>query len=196
MSFKLEHPGAKVVATRDGGDFGEIDLRIVFELKARPTESHDLTAGCEMRMAGIPFKRRNGGRIGPDTEFHSSHPGKWAEVEQLGIDQAEQKASIVAPAEKRVVHLQRGIAGREIDRDGLIVPEDLAVAELEMVDGKGEELFDRGLAGGRSTFLPQGKIGGAVGMENHVDDGLFQDHFLKTKFGAEKKIELQAGDDA
>src|SRR5271170_779251 len=136
-----------------------------------------------MRVAGVPFERRNDGRIGSKAELHRSHPRKGAEVEQLGIDQAEQKAAIVAAAEKRIFHLQRRVAGGEINRDRLIVPEDLAVAEFEMVDGKGEELFDRSLAGS-STGLSPRKIAGAIRVESHVNDGLFEDHFLKRQFGA------------
>jgi len=48
---------------------------------------------------------------------------------------------------KGIVHLERTIASGEINGDGLIVPEDLAMADFEVIDGKSKKSLDDSLAG-------------------------------------------------
>ena len=70
--------------------------------------------------------------------------------------------------EKGIIHLERNVAGGEIERDDLVVPKDATMAKFEAIDGKGEELLDSSRAPIALTFALR-KIGGAVGIESDVD---------------------------
>ncbi len=98
--------------------------------------------------------------------------------------------SIVAAVKKVIVHPERRVASGEIHGDGLIVPEDLAVAEFEAIDGECKKPLDGGLAASNSS-LRQGKISGAVGIESNVDHGLLEDDFVKAELGTEKRNDFQ-----
>ena len=71
----------------------------------------------------------------------------------------------------------------------------LAMAKLEMIDGKSKELLDGSLAA-NGAGASRRKIGGAVGIESHVNDGLLEDDFVEGKLGTKKRDDLQASDDA
>src|SRR5258708_29741088 len=148
-----------------------------------------------MRVAGVPFDGRNRSGVGLQTEFDRRHPRERAGVHELGVNKAEKKPAIVAAVKKRVIHLERSVADRKIKRDSLVVPEKLAAAKFETVDGKRKKLFDWSLAANGAGFSWR-KVGGAVRIESHVDDWLLKDDFAEGEFGTQKKIELQAGNDA
>src|ERR1022692_3992421 len=143
-----------------------------------PRDQRHFYGGGKIGVAGIPFERSDVGRVGTEAKIRRTHPGEGAVVQQLGIDQAEQEASVVARVEIGIIHLEPGIAGGEIKRDGLVVPKEATVAEFEAIDGKREELFDRSLAGDGSRS-PR-KICGAVGIESEMDDGLIENEFLES----------------
>ena len=66
MSLKFEDTGAKIAAAGDGCGFGEVELGIVGSLEMRTAEVCNLTAGRDMRVAGVPLERRNDSRVGSD----------------------------------------------------------------------------------------------------------------------------------
>src|ERR1700683_3371004 len=148
-----------------------------------------------MRVAGSPFKRGNGGRTGCEAELGGRPPGEGAANPPVGIGPAEQKPSIVLGVEKGIVHGERNVARSEIERNGLVVPEELAALHFEAIDGKSEELLDS-VRAGKGAGLALRKVGGAVGIESNVDNGLLEDNFVKAELGTEKRADLQAGDDA
>ncbi len=79
--------------------------------------------------------------------------------------------------------MEPGVASGEIERDGLVVPNEVSVAEFEAIDGQREELLDCSRAGdGGRSF---GKICGAIGIKREVNDRLIEDEFLKGQFGPE-----------
>jgi len=125
-------------------------------------------------------KAGNSGKWGPHRGWHR-------------YVKSEQQAAVVARVQKGIIHLQPGIADGEIERDGLVIPENAAVAEFEAIYGKSEELLDRSL--NRKSARPLGKVGGTVGIENDVDHGLVEDNFVKCEFGTEKRADLQACSD-
>jgi len=148
-----------------------------------------------MRVAGIPSERSNGGRVGCEAEFSRGHPGEGAAILQLGFYLAEQESPIVLLMEKGIVHVERNVAGGEIERKSLVVPKHPATSQFEAIDGKREELLDNILACKSAGPAPR-KIGGAVGIKSDVDDGLLEDDLVKSEFGTEKRTDFQAGDDA
>src|SRR5216684_1480136 len=170
---------------------GERDLIVL----PREIPKGQKAVGCEVRVAGVPFDRRNRSGVGLQTEFNRRHPCERAGVHEFGINEAEKKAAIVASVKKRVIHLERSVADRKIKRDSLVVPEKLAAAKLETVDGKRKKLFDWSLAANCAGFSRR-KVGGSVRIESHVDDWLLENDFPEGEFGTQKKIKLQAGNDA
>jgi hypothetical protein len=96
---------------------------------------------------------------------------------------------------KGIVHLERTIASGEIHGDGLIVPEDLPVAEFEAIDGKSKQLLDGSFAG-NDRDLSLGRIRRAIRIESDVDDGSIEDDLVEAELGAEKRGDLQASHDA
>jgi hypothetical protein len=159
---------------------------VVRSLQVRTAEVRDLAAGGEIGAPGIPFERREGSRIGCEGEIRRTHPREGPAVQQLRIDQAEQKTPIVALVKIGVIHLQRSVASREIERDGLVVPEDSSLAKFEVSDGEREELFDRSLSG--KCARPFRKVAGAIGIKNDVDDGMIEDQFMKGEFGRRREV--------
>jgi hypothetical protein len=102
---------------------------------------------------------------------------------------------IITAPEEGIVHLEGSVASGKVNRDGLVVPEELAVPKLEMIDRKSEELLDGGLAFDGADFSGR-EIGGAIGIESYVDHGLVEDDFVESEFGTEERTDLQASDDA
>jgi hypothetical protein len=96
---------------------------------------------------------------------------------------------------KGIVHLERTIASGEINGDGLIVPEDLAMADFEAIDGKSKKSLDGSLAG-NDPGLSLGIISRAIRIESDVDDGAIEDDLVEAELGAEKRGDLQASHDA
>src|ERR1022692_3141790 len=148
-----------------------------------------------MRVAGVPLERGNSRGIGSEAEFHGAHPCEGAAVQQLGVDQAEEKASVVAAPKEGIIHLERCIASGEIDGDGLVVPEDLAVAEFEAINGKSKKLLDGSFASCNSGLAPW-KISSASGIKSDVNYGLLEDEFVKTELGTHQRDYLQTRHDA
>ena len=194
VSLEFSYAAAQIAAAGDRSGFGEVELGVVGGLEMGMAEVGDLAAGGEMRMAGIPLKRGKDGGVGSETEFRGSHPGKGAAIEEFGIDQAELELAVIPAPEEGIVHLKGSVASSEVKWDGLVVPEDLAVAKFEMIDGKSEELLDGGLAFD-GVDSSRREIGGAIGIESYVDHGLVEDDFVESKFGTEKRADLQASDD-
>src|SRR5208283_2417425 len=125
-------------------------------------------------------------------EIRRTHPGEGAAVRQLRIDQSEQQTPIVALVEIGICHLKRSVTYREIERNGLIVPQDLSLPKFEVSDGEREELFDRSSRGKRARALR--KVAGAIGIESNVDHGVVENELMKAKFGTKKRRDLQAAD--
>src|ERR1022692_1398816 len=194
VSLELDNTAAKIVAAGDGGGFREVELCIVGSLQMRMAEVCDLPAGREMRVPGVPLERRNRGRVRAQAELDVGHPCERTAVQQFGVDQAKQQASIVLAAKEGIVHLERSVAGREINRDGLVVPEDLAVADFEMTDGKSKEPLYGSLPG-NGAGCSRWKICRAAGIKSYVDHRLLQDDFVEAEFGTKKRADLHAGDD-
>ena len=69
------------------------------------------------------------------------------------------------------------------------------MAKFEMIDGESKELLDETVAADRRSSS-RWKIGSAVGIEDHVDDGLLEDDFVEAKLGTDKRADLQARDNA
>ena len=49
----------------------------------------DLSVAGEMRVAGIPFERRDHGGVGIESEFRGTGPGEGAVIKEFGIDEAK-----------------------------------------------------------------------------------------------------------
>src|SRR5580700_10542752 len=133
-----------------------------------------------MRAPGIPFKGGDNRGVGSQAEFHGRHPPEGAAVEELGIDQAEQEAAIVAPLQEGIVHLQRSIAGGKIERNDLIIPKEFAVAQFEVIDREVKKLFDRRL-GALGGSLTGWEICGAVRVKHDMNDRLLEDDLVEGK---------------
>src|SRR5271168_4552854 len=103
--------------------------------------------------------------------------------------------SVVSAAQKGIIHLESGIACGEIDGKGLIVPQDLTVAEFETIDGKSKKLLDGGPASTHAR-LSLRKISCAVWIERDVDHGLLEDEFVEPELGTQKRDDFQASYDA
>ena len=88
--------------------------------------------------------------------------------------------TVVSVTKKGIVHLERSIASGEIDGNGLIVPEYLAVAEFEAIDGKGKKSFDDRVTGNAAGSSLR-KIGCAVGIKSDMDHRLLEDNFVESR---------------
>src|SRR5271170_122197 len=155
----------------------------------------DLSVGREMRVFGVPLKRRDGSGVSSKSEIEVGHPSEGTVVRQLGVDHTDMEAAVVTAVEQRIVHLKRSVARCEVKRDGLVVPKDAAMAKFEMIDGEGKESLDESRAGNRGS-ASRWKIGGAVGIESHVDDGLLENDFIEAKLGTDERTQLQTRDNA
>jgi hypothetical protein len=94
-----------------------------------------------------------------------------------------------------IVHLERSVASGELERNDLVVPEDLPAADFEAIDGESEELLDGTPAACAAGFSLR-KVRAAVRIENNMDYRLLKDDFMEGELGTEKRDDLQAGDDA
>src|ERR1700682_3505020 len=93
-----------------------------------------------------------------------------------------------------IIHLQRSIARDEIERDGLIVPENLAVTDFKMVDRERKQLLHWGCAA-RGRWFSWWKIVAAVRIKSYMDDGLIEDNIVKCQLGAKKRADFHVGND-
>src|SRR5437879_10980790 len=98
-----------------------------------------------MRATGVQLQGMNIRERLPQAELRRRHPGERTEVVKLRVHLAEQKLPLIAEAQVRVLHLQRGIAGGKVQRDFLAVPDQLAMAHVQPVNGKSEELLNGSL---------------------------------------------------
>jgi hypothetical protein len=103
-----------------------------------------------MTLTAIQIKTGENSGVGLEGEIDSGHPGKRSAIEQFGVDQAELKVSIVTAVEEGVIHVERGVASSEIDGDYLVVPEDLAMANFEMINRQRKKLLNRSFGARRS----------------------------------------------
>ena len=188
-SLQFEETGAEIAVAGDKGSFGEIELGIVGGLEMGMAEVRDLPAGREMRVSGVPLERGKDGRAGGEAEFGGSHPGKRAAIQELAFDHAEQEAAIVLAVEKGIVHVERNVAGGEVEGNGLIVPIDTTLAEFEAIDGQREEGLDHVLAA-KSAGLALRKVGGAVGIKG---DGRTLRPGLRIGFGGGVLVVVDVG---
>src|SRR5579863_2589755 len=191
VPFEFKDAAAKLAAARNGCYFAEIDLGIIGTLEVRAAEVGNLPVGKKMGVLRIPFERSDHRRVRRQRKIHGGHPGKWAAVQELGIDPAEQQAAIVAAVQVGVVHAKRSITGSEINRNVLIIPEKLAVAKFEMVDGQSKELLNRRLAADGDSFSLR-EVGSAVGVESHVHNGLLEDDLVEGQLGTKQRADLEA----
>src|SRR5882757_8858501 len=62
--LEFEHAGFHTAAAGNGCDFRQVELGIVLSLEMGMAEVCNLPAGGEVGVAGVPFERRNHGRVG------------------------------------------------------------------------------------------------------------------------------------
>ena len=74
--------------------------------------------------------------------------------------------------EEGIIHAQREIASVKIERNGLLIPKQAATADFEIAYGERKELLNGSLAG-KMAGAPR-DIGGAIGIESDVNDGLVE----------------------
>src|SRR5579863_8891168 len=67
--------------------------------------------------------------------------------------------------------------------------------DIEAVDGKGEQLLDRGNLR-RSRHARSRNIAGAVGRKSNVNDGMIQRQFVESQFAAQQREPLDPGHQA
>ena len=173
----------------DRSQFGEIHGAAVIGLDDGLTKVADVAVGVQVRAAGIPLERTDIHVVLAEVEVNGGHPDQGREILVDGFHAAQQKTAFIAAAKEGVTHAGRDVGGIEVERSALVVPEQLAAADLEMADGKCKELFDRRLGGG-PLHLGFGKIGAAVAMNNQVDDRMFHHD------GVEAELGCKQGDDS
>ena len=94
-----------------------------------------------------------------------------------------------------VGHPGRKISRREIERDALVVPDELPVLHVEPADGEREKRvygrFRRSALGAERRL-----VRGAVRINNDVHDGMVEQDAVKAELGAEQGNDFNIGNDA
>src|ERR1700675_1712336 len=96
----------------------------------------------------------------------------------------------ILPPEQGVVQNHRHVASIKIERHFLVFPEKLAALHLDARNRKRDELFHRPLAGGKA-YRRRGDVGGAIGIDDDVGDGMLEDQRMQSDRGAEQRNDFQ-----
>src|SRR5207244_7299022 len=118
-----------------------------------------------------------------------------AEVLKLGVHLAQQQVAFVALVQEGVGHVGGDVIGLEINRDDLVVPEQLAMAHVQPADREGEQALQRVL-GRRALQLGLGLVGSAIGIENNVNDRMIENYGTETKFCSQRGDDFDVRDQA
>jgi hypothetical protein len=89
--------------------------------------------------------------------------------------------------------LQVAVLDGEIKRNIAVIPKQFAFARIKMIDGKREQFFDRSLIKKFRHGVGR-NVGGAIGIEGNVNDGVFDRDFVESKFSSQQRDDFDFGD--
>src|SRR5579864_5018279 len=195
FAVEIEHSALELRLVRDVRDFSEIEAGGVGRVDFRLAEIGDMPAGINAGIPRGPAQRAYLDIIFSQREASGGVPGKRTKVLIFRFDAAEGELAFVAVAQKGIDHGGRDVGGLEVEGDFLVVPEKLAATDFDPADGKREQLLDGSVLRRGTLHFRVRQVGASVGIDNQVDDRMFEDNPLEAEAGFEQRDHLDAGGD-
>jgi hypothetical protein len=131
----VENAVARFRTTHDRSSLTQINRGVVGSLDLRFAEVLNPTAA---RDAGTPrscFQRTYINVVLPKTEFRFRHPGNWTVVFEVSVYFPQPEIPLVTTVQQRVSHIGGEVVSDKIQRNSLVIPQELSATHLEAIDG-------------------------------------------------------------
>ena len=122
--------------THDRRGLSQINRRIVRGLDLRFAEVLDAAAARDARASRSCFQRTYINVVLSQAELRFRHPCNWAVVFEVCIHLAHPEISLVAALQQRVGHIGGEVVSNKVQRNSLVIPQELSATDVETVDGK------------------------------------------------------------
>src|SRR6185437_12398608 len=165
----------------NGSDLGQVKIEIVISVCHQLTEIQVNATGMNLRTSRGRIERLHLKTVPIKSERRSSGPRNWAKSVKPSFRPANCKIAGIALVQKRIVQIHTDIIRGEIKRNALVLPEQLALPDLELSRRYRKQPFQCGVA----CLSRGGLVRASVGIENDVNHRVLQDQRVKGQFCAQ-----------
>ena len=184
FALELRRTFAKLRLPRQGRELAEIRHAVIITAQLRIVKVLQLSREVNFRFSGSHRQTADVGASASQNHRSIRPPRKRGILLETRGDASREYPRFVLPAQQGVVQKQRQVLGGKIERHFLVFPQQFAPLHLDARNRERDEFLDRSPVRGKAGWR-RGNVGGAIGIDNHMDDGMIEHQRMQSDGGAE-----------